>query len=110
MPRAHRGGTTPKKAGASRTIRPESSRLPDQGIIEEFGLPSWFPDEEVPLAVARFCSDTDHKPLAYALGLADERGFEPVCRPVPHIGPGLVVIGLSVGGKQVPLMAKVGKG
>ena len=100
----------PKSAAAHRTIQPESCRLPDHEIIEEFGLPSWFPDEEVPLAVARLCSDTDHKPLAYALGLADERGFEPVCRPIPHIGPGLVAIGLSVAGKQVPLMAKVGKG
>ena len=110
MPRARRGGTAPKAAAARRTIQPESCRLPDHEIIEEFGLPSWFPDEEVPLAVARLCSDTDHKPLAYALGLADERGFEPVCRPIPHIGPGLVVIGLSVAGKQVPLMAKLGKG
>ena len=85
MPRTHSGGTASKTAVAGRTMRPEVCRLPDQEIIEEFGLPSWFPDEEVPLAVARLCADTDHKPLAYALGLADERGFEPVCKPVPHM-------------------------
>ena len=52
-------------------------------------------------------SHKTHKPLEYAVGLANERGFEPICKPVPHIEPSLVVLGLSVEGKLVPLMVKV---
>ena len=81
--------------------------MSEHAIIQEFGLPTWFPDEEVPLAVAQFCFDTAQKPLEYAVGLANERGFEPICKPVPHIEPSLVVLGLSVEGKLVPLMVKV---
>ena len=77
-------------------------------IIQEFGLPTWYPDEEVPQAVAAFCFDTADRPLAYAVDLAIRRGFNPLCRPIPRIGPDVIGFGLAVDGKFVPLMVKVG--
>ena len=77
-------------------------------IIQEFGLPTWYPDEEVPLAVAEFCFDTANQPLEYAVDLATRRGFNPRCRPIPRIGPNVVGFGRAVDGRFVPLMVKVG--
>jgi len=77
-------------------------------IIQEFGLPTWFPDEDVPQSVAEFCFDTANRPLEYAVDLATRRGFHPLCRPIPCIDPNVVGFGLAVDGKFVPLMVKVG--
>jgi hypothetical protein len=79
-------------------------------IIQEFGLPTWFPDEEVPQPVAEFCFETDKQPLEYAVDLATRRGFHPLCRSIPRIGPNAVGLGLAVEGKFVPLMVKLGNG
>jgi len=34
--------------------------MPENMIIQEFGLPMWFPDEEVPPVVVEFCFDIKH--------------------------------------------------
>lgn len=73
-------------------------------------MPAWFPDEEVPRPVAVFCSETDKQPLEHAVDLATRRGFHPLCRPMPRIGPDVVGLGLAVEGKFVPLMVKLGNG
>ena len=77
-------------------------------IIQEFGLPTWFPDEDVPQSVAEFCFDTANRPLEYAVDLAARRGFHPLCRPIPCIDPNAFGFGLAVDGKFVPLMVKAG--
>jgi len=77
-------------------------------IIQEFGLPTWYPDDEVPQSVAEFCSDTAYMPLEYAVNLATQRGFNPLCKPIRCIEPNVIGFGLAVDGKFVPLMVKVG--
>jgi hypothetical protein len=55
-----------------------SKTIPKNAIIQEFGLPVGFRDEDVPLPVAEFCFDAANRPLAYALDLAARRGFHKV--------------------------------
>ncbi|MFM8330991.1 MAG: hypothetical protein ACKN9T_04830 [Candidatus Methylumidiphilus sp.] len=76
-------------------------------IIQEFGLPVGFPDEDVPAAVIEFCFDTANQPLDYAVELATRRGFRPLCRRVPCDEPGVMGLGLDVEGRFVPLLVKL---
>ena len=69
-------------------------------IIQEFGLPTWFPDEDVPQPVAEFCSETDKQPLEYAVELATRRGFHPLCRPIPRIGPDVMMVVIAGAGDR----------
>ena len=79
----------------------------DNAVIREFGLPTWFQDEDVPMSVALLCCETANKSLKDAMSIAKARGYDPLCIPLPEAGPDVVGFGLEVEGKFVPLMAKI---
>lgn len=73
-----------------------------------FGLPATFPPDLVPPEAAQFVRDT-HKGMALdsLLQLAKSRGYAPIWKPLPHIGPNIFGLGLSIDGLEVPFMVKM---
>lgn len=73
-----------------------------------FGLPPTFPPDLVPEEAAQFVRDAQkgmsHEEL---LSMARSRGFAPLWKALPHIGPDIFGLGLDIDGLQVPFMVKV---
>lgn len=76
--------------------------------LVSFGLPPTFPPELVPEKAAQFVANTTKGMSQTALlELATESGFNPLWKPLPHLGPGIYGLGLDVDGLQVPFMVKM---
>jgi len=72
-----------------------------------FGLPTTFPDYQVPLVVAQFCAEIDGMEFADAIRLALERGYEPIIMKLHQQGEHVWGFGLLAEGVNVPLMVTV---
>lgn len=73
-----------------------------------FGLPPTFPPDLVPPEAAQFVRETQKgMSLDTLLQLATAKGFDPLWKPLPHIGHDVFGLGLDVDGMQVPFMVKM---
>ncbi len=74
--------------------------------ICEWGLPSWFSHEWMPLEVTAFCAQHMGHDIAAAEQEARNLRLQPEVYDLPHIGPNIRAFFLTVCGRRLPLMAK----
>ena len=75
--------------------------------IIEFWLPETFPDFMVPDAIANFCEQMHGEDFSYAFIKAQQQGYKPSTKPLPHFGDNIHGFGLVFDGLVIPLIVKL---
>lgn len=87
------------------------TQVPTGLFLDIFGLPDTFPPFLVPDPARQLINDAKKgMPAADLLQMATDRGFNPLWKPLPHMGDNVYGFGLDINGLQVPLMVRVTSG
>ena len=76
-----------------------------------FSLPATFPPHMLPDEVIQFLNNEvmGLKPAEF-LVLAEEKGYQPLWKPLPNYGEGFFGFALTVNGMCIPLVVKISAG
>lgn len=80
-------------------------------ISIKFGLPPTFPPHMLPDEVVQFLNNevVGLQPAEF-VALAEEKGYQPLWKPLPTYGEGFYGFALTVNGMAIPLIVKITAG